>query len=57
MVVSGEAFSKRLASYSDDTIHLISEVSKDKKTFYQALHIVQTTDTEEEVVEKLNQMK
>ena len=56
MTVSGEAFSRRLESYSDDTSRLISSF-KIKKFALQALEIVATTDTEEEVVQKLHQLK
>ena len=58
MIVSGEAFSRRLESYSDDTLMLISSFDQiSKEAALKALEIVATTDTEEEVVEKLLQLK
>ena len=56
MRLSGEAYSKRLRSYSDDTIRLISDINNgcSKKVAYKMTDI--TTDSElseEEVVERL----
>ena len=58
MIVSGEEFSKRLESYSDETMILISSFNQiSKELALKALEIVATTDTENEVVEKLNWLK
>ena len=58
MIVSGEAFSRRLESYSDDTLMLISSFDQiSKELALKALEIVATTDTEEEVVRKLLELK
>ena len=56
MRLSGEAYSKRLRNYSDDTIRLISDINNgcSKKVAYKMTDI--TTDSElseEEVVERL----
>ena len=56
MRLSGQAYSKRLRSYSDDTIRLISDINNgcSKKVAYKMTDI--TTDSElseEEVVERL----
>ena len=57
-MVTGDAFSKRLGSYSDDTFRLISSFDQiSKEMALKALEIVATTDTEKEVVEKLCQLK
>ncbi|MBQ1212600.1 MAG: hypothetical protein IIX69_04165 [Clostridia bacterium] len=58
MTVSGESFSRRLESYSDDTLILISSFDQiSKELALKALEIVATTDTEEEVVRKLLELK
>lgn len=58
MTVSGEEFSRRLESYSDDTIRLISGFDQiSKEMALKALEIVATTDTEKEVIEKLEELK
>lgn len=58
MIVSGEAFSKRLESYSNDTMRLIMSFDQiSKELALKALEIVATTDKEKEVVEKLHQLK
>ena len=58
MKVSGEAFSRRLESYSDDTIRLISSFDQiSKESALKALHIVAETDTEEEVIRKLTELR
>ena len=58
MIVSGESFSRRLESYSDDTFMLISSFDQiSKELALKALEIVATTDTEEEVVRKLLELK
>ena len=56
MRLSGQAYSKRLRNYSDDTIRLISDINNgcSKKVAYKMTDI--TTDSElseEEVVERL----
>ena len=56
MIVNGEAFTQRLKTYSDNTMLLISEIN-DNELFTRAMEIVATTDTEEEVVKKLLQLK
>lgn len=57
MTVSGEAFSRRLESYSDDTIRLISSFDQiSKELALKALEIVATTDTEEEVLQKIQEL-
>ena len=53
MKVSGEEYSRRLESYSDDTFLLLSSLLKTKKTGYRAMDIVAETETEEEVDMKI----
>lgn len=53
MQVSGEAYSQRLETFSDDTLRLIMQLQT-KATHKEANQIVAKTDySEEEVVEKL----
>lgn len=57
MIVSGEEFSKRMESLSDDTMLMISDLANaNKELFRQALNIVKTTKTEIEIVKKLSQI-
>jgi hypothetical protein len=56
MKVTGEEYSARLRTYSDDTIRLIMSF-KEREKHLRALEIVSETDTEEEVIEKLNKLK
>lgn len=54
MLVSGEAFSQRLATFSDSTIKLIMKLSINRETSKRVNLIVQNTDySEKQVVEKL----
>ena len=56
MRLSGEAYSKRLRSYSDDTIRLIADINNgcSKKVVYEKTDITTNSElSEEEVVEKL----
>ena len=53
---NGEEYSRRLASCSDNTMRLISEINT-KEAFFKSVEIVMNTDTEEEVMEKLLQLK
>lgn len=53
---NGEEYSRRLETYSDDTMLLISQCNT-KAKFMKAAEIVMTTDTEEEVVKKLRKLK
>ena len=57
MKVSGEEYSRRLESYSDDTFLLLLSLLKTKKTGYRAMDIVAETETEEEVVRKLKELQ
>ena len=52
----GEEYSRRLESYSDNTIRIISEFNT-RETFFKSVDIVMETDTEEEVARKLLQLK
>ena len=49
---NGEEYSRRLRSYSDDTILLLSQCD-DRETFFKSTDIVMETDSEEEVRTKL----
>lgn len=56
MRLSGEAYSKRLRSYSDDTIRLIADINNgcSKKVVYEKTDITTNSElSEEEVAEKL----
>ncbi len=54
MRVSGEEYSKRLASYSVSTLQLITDLNAStKEKALRKSEIIATTDTEEEVVKKL----
>ena len=57
MIVNGEAFSRRLESYSDDTIRLISKCMRYRESGVKAIEIISSTDTEEEVVRRLKALK
>ena len=56
MRLSGEAYSKRLRSYSDDTIRLIADINNgcSKKVVHEKTDITTNSElSEEEVAEKL----
>ena len=55
MLLSGEAYSKRLEEFSDDTLRLISEVDRiSREAVYKCSDITSDSDlTEEQVVEQL----
>ena len=55
MLLSGEAYSKRLEEFSDDTLRLISEVHLlSREAVYKCSDITSDSDlTEEQVVEQL----
>ncbi len=59
MRLSGEAYSKRLEAYSDDTILLLSQVMKlEKPEVRKGLDIVTDSELgEKQVAEKLKQIK
>ena len=59
MRVRGEALSQRLESYTDYTLQLIMDIKNglSKEKALQATEIVATTDTEAEVVKKLEKLK
>ena len=58
MRLNGEAYSKRLREYSDDTIRLIMQAhGLDKESVYAASEIASESDlTEEQVAEKLKEL-
>ena len=58
MKVSGQAYSKRLASFSTDTLRLISQLNTmDKATALAKIEIIRETDySEAEVVERLKKL-
>ena len=54
----GEKFSKKVASLSNDTIQMISDLAKQNKhLFYQAIKVVKTTASEQEIVNKIRALK
>lgn len=58
MILKGEAFSRRLESFSDDTMRLIMSMMTTKEMFYKINPIVQdSNNTEEQVVEELLRLK
>ena len=57
MIVSGEAYSQRIAQFSDSTMRLIMDSKTDKETSKKINLIVANTDyTEEQVVEKIKEL-
>ena len=58
MRLSGDAYSKRLREYSDDTIRLISQVlGLDKESLLAGMAITTNSElSEEQVVEKLKEL-
>lgn len=58
MILNGEEFRKRLASFSNSTARLISELMTKRVTAEMSLDIVSESElTEEEVVAKLQELK
>ena len=57
MIVRGEAFSQRIAQFSNSTMQLIMDSKTDKETSKKINLIVANTDyTEEQVVEKIKEL-
>ena len=57
MIVSGEAYSQRIAKFSNSTMQLIINSNIDKETSKKVTLIVANTDyTEEQVVEKIKEL-
>ena len=57
MIVSGEAYSQRIAKFSNSTMRLILESKTSKEMSKKAHLIVANTDyTEEQVVEKIREL-
>ena len=58
MILNGEEYRKRLASFSNSTARLISELMRKRVTAEMSLDIVSESElTEEEVVAKLQELK
>lgn len=53
MRVKGEAYSRRLESYSDDTLYMISQLMAYKDLWRKMNEITTTTESEKEVQKKL----
>ena len=57
MILNGEEYSKRLASFSNSTARLISELMKKRITAEKSLDITSNSElTEEQVVERLKKL-
>ena len=58
MILKGEAYSKRLEKFTDDTMLLISKVmSLPREVVYQCLDIISDSElNEEEVVKRLKNL-
>ena len=58
MILNGEDYSKRLASFSNSTARLISELMTKRVSAEKSLHIISDSElSEEEVVAKLQELK
>ncbi len=58
MLVSGEEYSKRLETFSDDTLRLIMATTNTRATYKKASLIIRETDnSEEEVARKLKELQ
>ena len=58
MIVSGEEYSKKLATFSDDTMRLIMEINTlDIERIRAKTKIIEETETEAEIVRKLKKLR
>ncbi len=55
MSCNGKEFSRKLKRLSDNTMRLISEIES-KRVLYKAFDLIMTIDSEEEIVERIQEM-
>lgn len=51
-----EEYTRRLRSYSNDTMLLISESLKKRATFFPTVKMIMETDSETEVAQKIREL-